>query len=1154
MKHTAITLDDKYTVEIEEVHLTGTQALVRLPMLQHAIDRAAGRNTAGFISGYRGSPLGGLDIQLFAAKPHLAEHHIHFQPGVNEESAATAVWGTQLVPLLAGARYDGVFALWYGKGPGVDRSGDAFKHANFAGASPNGGVLLVAGDDHACKSSTVPHQSEPAFIAGLIPVLVPAGVADIVTLGLHGWAMSRYSGLYTGFKTVADVVETSTTIRFDAHGFRPVLPERPRDQRHFIRLPDLPLEMERRVHLYGLPMVRDYVRENRLDRRLRRDPGARFGIITAGKSTFDLAQALDDLGLAGAEAGLAVLKLALTWPIVPETIREFADGLDEILIVEEKQPVIENQVKEILYGAARAPRITGKHDTDGTWLLRASSELSADDIARALARRLAAHGRETEAMRARLASLDAKDAALAALDPNAVRKPYFCSGCPHNTSTKVIDGSRALAGIGCHFMAMWMDRHTDTYSQMGGEGAQWIGQAPFTEEKHVFANIGDGTYFHSGSLAIRAAIAAGVNVTYKLLYNDAVAMTGGQHLDGQITPAQITRQLAAEGARRIVVVTDEPEKYESVTDLAPGVEVRHRRLLEETERELREISGVTAILYDQTCASEKRRRRKRGQMADPPKRAFINARVCEGCGDCSVASNCLSVTPKDTEFGVKREINQSSCNKDFSCIEGFCPSFVTIHGGKLRRAAPAEATPFADLPEPALPALDRPYGMLVAGVGGTGVVTIGALLGTAAHIEGKASSVLDQAGLAQKGGSVWSHIKIAAKPEDLRALRVSRASADLLLACDLVVGASGEALASAAPGHTRAVVNTHETITADFVLHPGARLATSPLLETIAAAVGADAVTVLDATTLATALIGDAIATNLFLLGMAYQRGFVPVGASAIERAIELNGTAVDANRTAFRWGRSAAVDLARVQTLAGLAAPAARFEKPDVASLVDRFAGELIRYQGRGLARRYRARVEKLRARAADFGAEGTALAEAVARNYFKLLAYKDEYEVARLYADRAFRADIARQFEGEYRLEFHLAPPLLAKRDPRTGQLQKRGFGGWMMPVFSVLQYGKFLRGTRLDVFGRTEERRAERALIAEYEALLDEFEQSLKAKNLAAAMALASLPEGIAGYGHVKERRMREVARARETHLARYRAGAGLSEQSGEEFGGG
>jgi len=1119
MKHTAITLDDKYAVEIEEVHLTGTQALVRLPLLQHTLDRALGRNTAGFISGYRGSPLGGLDIQLFAAKKHLEEHHIHFQPGLNEESAATAVWGSQQVPLLQEAKYDGVFALWYGKGPGVDRSGDALKHANFAGTSPNGGVLLCAGDDHACKSSTVPHQSEPAFIAALIPVLVPAGVEDIITLGLHGWAMSRYSGLYTGFKTVADVVETSTTIAFDLHGFRPVLPPRAPEARHFIRLHDAPLEMEHRIHAFGLPSVRDYVRANGLDRVVRRDKNAR----------------LADLGLEGADTGLAVLKLALTWPIVPETIRDFSQGLDEILIVEEKQPIIENQVKEILYGSANAPRITGKRDDTGEWLLRASSELSADDIARALVRRLGPTA-ETEAVRARLATLAAKEAALKSLNPAVVRKPYFCSGCPHNTSTKVIDGSRALAGIGCHFMAMWMDRHTDTYSQMGGEGMAWIGQAPFTEEKHVFVNIGDGTYIHSGILAIRAAVAASVNATYKVLFNDAVAMTGGQHLDGIFTPARITRQLAAEGVRRIDVVTDEPEKYATVTDLAPGVQVHHRRDLPEVERALRDTPGVTAIVYDQTCASEKRRRRKRGLMVDPARRAFINARVCEGCGDCSVTSNCLSVVPRDTEWGVKREINQSSCNKDFSCVEGFCPSFVTVHGGTLRRAAPAAAHPFTDLPTPSLPPLDRAYGILVAGVGGTGVVTIGALLGTAAHIEGKAASVLDQMGLAQKGGGVWSHIKIAANPEALHALRIAQASADLLLACDLVVGAGAEALATAVAGRTRAVVNTHETITADFVLNPGTRLDVSPLEATIAKVVGAGALDLLEATALATALIGDAIATNLFMLGYAYQRGLVPIGHAAIEQAIALNGTAVEANKAAFNWGRSVAVDLPGVRELAGLGAAASAPENLD--ALIERSACELVRYQGRRLARRYRKRVALLRAREQETTG-ATVLTEAAARNYFRLLAYKDEYEVARLHADPAFRAELAARFEGPFRLEFHLAPPLLAKRDPRTGHLQKRVFGGWMLPVFGVLRHGKFLRGTRLDPFGRSEERRAERALIAEYEPLLDELLATLSPANAALALELATLPERIKGFGHVKERSMRETALLRAALLTPYRA---------------
>lgn len=1133
MKHAQVTLEDKYAVELREVYLSGTQALVRLLLLQHARDRAAGRNTAGFVSGYRGSPLGGLDIQLFAAKNHLAEHHIHFQPGLNEELAATAIWGSQQVPLLAGAKYDGVFALWYGKGPGVDRSGDAFKHANFAGTSPNGGVLLVAGDDHACKSSTVPHQSEPAFIAALIPVLVPASVEDILILGLHGYALSRYSGLYVGFKTVADVVETSASVAFDATDFTPVLPPWEGEGRHFIRLPDQPLEMEAWIHRFALPMARLYARANRLDRVLRRDPGARFGIITAGKSTQDVKQALADLGLEDAEAGLAVLKLALTWPVVPETIRDFAEGLEEVLVVEEKQPLIENQVKEALYGRAQAPRISGKTDPDGTPLLSPAGELSADAIARAIARRFGpALARPSVA--ARIAEIEARERALAAAPPPAVRKPYFCSGCPHNTSTRVVDGSRAMAGIGCHFMALWMDRHTDTYSQMGGEGAAWIGQAPFTEEKHVFVNMGDGTYYHSGLLAIRFAVAAGVNVTYKILYNDAVAMTGGQHVDGPLTPARISRQLAAEGVRRIVVVTDEPEKYREVTDLAPGVEVRHRRLLADTERELREIAGVTAIIYDQTCASEKRRRRKRGLMADPPVRAFINARVCEGCGDCSVASNCLSVVPRDTEWGMKRAIDQSSCNKDFSCIEGFCPSFVLVHDGRLRKRAPAAATPFSDLPEPVLPPLDRPYAVLIAGVGGTGIVTLGALLGMAAHIEGKAVSVLDQTGLAQKGGSVLSHVKIAARREDLRALRLGHAHADLLLAGDIVVAASPEALAASAAGRTRAVVNLHEIITADFVLHPGTRLPIAALRERLCDTLGAEGVDFIEATALASALVGDAIAANLFLLGYAYQRGLIPIGAAAIEQAITLNGTAVEANLTAFRWGRSAAADPARVQAIARLPEPA---PPETLEALIERHARELVRYQGRRLAARYRARLQAVIARERAVRPESEALARTVARAYFRLLAYKDEYEVARLFASREFRAELAETFETPRRIEFYLAPPLLAKRDPRTGHLVKRRFGGWMMPVFHLLKWGRVLRGTRLDPFGRTEERRAERAWIAEYESWLERFSRELTAENFDLVLALAAIPERIRGFGHVKERAMREARAEAERLWARF-----------------
>ena len=747
MKH-AVALDDKFRTDIARSFLTGTQALVRLPLLQRQLDLRAGLNTAGFVSGYRGSPLGGVDIQMWGAAPHLDANHIRFVPGVNEELAATAVWGTQQVTLLQAATYDGVFAYWYGKGPGVDRCGDVFKHANFAGTARHGGVLLIAGDDHACKSSTVPHQSEQAFAAAHVPVLVPADVGEILSLGLHGWAMSRWSGRYVGFKTVADVVDSSASVVFDLDAFAVTAPDGPHPDVS-IRLPDTPMEQERRMLTLGMPAVHDYARANGLDRLVTAAPGGRFGILTAGKSYHDVRQAMQALGLGdGSGHGIRLMKLALTWPVDPVAMRAFAAGLDEILVVEEKAPLIEGQLRDILYETAARPRITGKRDEAGASLLAAYGEFSSADIALVLARRLAPLIRSDEVF-ARAAALEARVAATQGATAAAVRKPYYCSGCPHNTSTKVIDGSRALAGIGCHYMATFMDRSTDTFSQMGGEGVQWVGQAPFTSEAHVFANLGDGTYFHSGLMAIRAAVAAGVNITYKLLYNDAVAMTGGQKVDDSLDVPTITRQLAAEGVGPIVVVTDEPDKHDAVTDFAPGVVVRHRRDLQTVEREMRERPGTTAIIYDQTCASEKRRRRKRATMADPPRRAFINAAVCEACGDCSRTSNCLSVAPLETALGTKRRIDQSSCNKDFSCVDGFCPSFVTVHGGSLRKPQRAEPDTSA-LPAPVLPTLDRPWSILVTGVGGTGIVTIGALLGMAAHAEGVAVSVLDMTGMAQK--------------------------------------------------------------------------------------------------------------------------------------------------------------------------------------------------------------------------------------------------------------------------------------------------------------------------------------------------------------------------------------------------------------------
>jgi indolepyruvate ferredoxin oxidoreductase len=1133
MKHSAVTLDDKYEVGSDRFYLTGTQALVRLPILQRQRDLLAGLNTAGYVSGYRGSPLGQIDIQMWQAKKQLEAAHIRFQPGVNEELAATAIWGTQQIPLLPGAKYDGVFAYWYGKGPGVDRAGDALRHANYAGTTPTGGVLAMAGDDHACKSSTVPHQSEPALIAAHMPVLVPADVRDLLELGLHGWAMSRWSGRWVGFKTVADVVDSSSSVEFDLASFQTVPPEGPHPNAGY-RLPDPPLEQEARVFNLGIPAALAYARANQLDRIIRDAPGARLGIITLGKSTHDSLQALSDLGV-DPRAPVRVLKIALAWPLDPMIVMRFAEGLEEIVVVEEKAPILEQQVRDILYDSANRPAVYGKRAPDSTSFLKSNGEFSASEIALALAPRIARIA-PSEELHARTSTLRQHAEAQARTEVLAIRRPYFCSGCPHNTSTKVIDGSRALAGIGCHTLALWMDRSTETFSQMGGEGAQWFGQAPFTEEKHVFANLGDGTYYHSGYMAIRAAVASGVNITYKLLYNDAVAMTGGQPVDGPLNVPQITRQVAAEGVARIAIVTDEPEKYEGVTDLAPGTTVHHRRDMQTVEATLRDTAGATVLVYDQTCASEKRRRRKRGTFPNPAKRAFINKAVCEGCGDCSQTSNCLSVQPVETEFGTKRRIDQSSCNKDFSCVEGFCPSFVTVHGAEPKKRARSAATPDSiPLPEPVMPSLAEPWNILVTGIGGTGIVTVGALLGMAAHLDGRHVTVLDQMGMAQKGGSVSSHIRISASAEGLHGLKVGEGDADLLLACDMVVAAGKDALATLRQGVTHAVLNTYEVPTGDFVMHadrlPGARLRRA-----IAGAVDADKVSMLDATSLATALMGDSIATNPFMLGYAWQQGLVPLTLESLLRAIELNGTAVEANKSAFAWGRAAAADLSRVTQAAGLeTAPVA---PPTLEQVIETRATHLTAYQNRRYAKRYRALVARVAALEGPMFSGSTALTEAVARGYHKLLAYKDEYEVARLYASRDFRDSLAANFETPKRIEFHLAPPLLAKRDPRTGHLIKRSYGPWLLTAFRVLAPLKRLRGTRLDPFGRTEERLAERQLITEYEAMVEELIQRLSPQTLATAVALASLPEQIRGFGHVKERAMREAGVTRTRLLEQLR----------------
>jgi indolepyruvate ferredoxin oxidoreductase len=1118
-----IRLDDKYRLATGHLYLTGTQALTRLPMLQKQRDAAFGLNTACFISGYRGSPLGGLDKSLWDAREYLKQNHIHFQPGVNEELGATAVWGSQQANLFPGARYDGVFAMWYGKGPGVDRSGDVFKHGNSAGVSKHGGVLLLAGDDHGCKSSTIAHQSEHAFIAASIPVLNPANVQEVLDYGIIGWELSRYSGCWVALKTIAENVDSSAVVDVDPLRVQVKIPEDfqlPEDGVH-IRWPDPPLAQEKRLNVYKIYAARAFALANNLNQVKLDSPNPRLGIITTGKSYLDVRQALDDLGLDEAlcaKVGLRVLKVGMSWPLEPVSVHQFAEGLDEILVVEEKRSIIEDQLTGQLYNwpVGKRPRVVGEFDEQGNSLLPNLGELTPAMIARVIAKRLAPIY-SSPTIEERLAFLDAKEKALAAPKHKTVRTPHFCSGCPHNSSTKVPEGSRALGGIGCHYMTQWMDRSTDTFTQMGGEGATWIGQAPFTDTPHVFQNLGDGTYFHSGHLALRAAVAAGVNITYKILYNDAVAMTGGQPIDGELRIDQLSQQVHAEGVKRIALVSDEPDKYPTRATFAPGVTFHHRRELDAVQRELREFKGVSVILYDQTCATEKRRRRKRGKMVDPAKRAFINPAVCEGCGDCSVKSNCLSVLPLETELGRKREIDQSACNKDFSCLEGFCPSFVTVHGGSLRKPeAVGLGALFIALPEPKQPALSRPWNILLPGVGGSGVTTVGALLGMAAHIEGKGCTVLDQAGLAQKFGPVITHIRIAARQSDIYAVRIAAGETDLLLGCDLVVSSSEEALAKLNDKIAHAVINSHEAATAEFTRNPDVQVPGAAMREAISEAVGEGKTRFVDATRLATRLLGDSIATNLFMLGYAYQKGLVPVSAEAINKAIELNGVSIELNQQAFLWGRRAAHDLAAVEKVA---APKV-VEAPHCSTLEEIVADRMQRltaYQNAAYAERYRELVERVRK--ADTDAEQR-LSKAVARYYFKLLAYKDEYEVARLYRDATFRKQLEAQFEGDYRLQFHLAPSWLSKPDAVTGEPRKRSFGPWMLKAFSVLARFKFLRGSALDPFGHSAERRLERELIEEYEANVAYLLGELNGDNYRTAVALAEIPEQIRGYGHVKE----------------------------------
>ncbi|RPE62990.1 indolepyruvate ferredoxin oxidoreductase [Tibeticola sediminis] len=1179
-----VTLDDKYALDHGRAFMSGIQALVRLPMLQRVRDARLGKNTAGFISGYRGSPLGGYDQALQKAKKYLAAQNIVFQPGVNEELAATALWGTQQLGFAPPGtnRFDGVFGIWYGKGPGVDRCADVFKHANMAGTTPWGGVIAVAGDDHVAKSSTAAHQSDHIFKAVGFPVFFPASVQEILDLGLHAFAMSRYAGVWSGMKTIQEIVESSATAEIDPDRVRIKLPddfEMPPGGVH-IRWPDAALEQEARLFHTKWYAALAYVRANRLNHNVIEGPNDRFGIMASGKAYNDTRQALVDLGLDEARCralGIRLHKVAVVWPLEASITRAFAAGLQEILVVEEKRQVIEYQLKEELYNWRPdvRPNVLGKFDevgddhSGGEWsmpnpsanvLLRANADLTPALIARAIAKRLLALGVDADTavhLRQRLEAIEAAERTLIEVKPPADRLPWFCSGCPHNTSTRVPEGSRAVAGIGCHFMTIWMpDRHTSGFTQMGGEGVTWVGQQPFSTEPHIFANLGDGTYFHSGILAIRQSIAAGVNITYKILYNDAVAMTGGQPIgerpDG-LSVVQIAQAMRAEGAVKITIVTDEPEKYQGVAGIPEGIAIEHRDRLDAIQREFREIKGTTIIIYDQTCATEKRRRRKRGLMPDPARRAVINEAVCEGCGDCGEQSNCLSVEPLETEFGRKRQINQSTCNKDFSCVKGFCPSFVTVEGGQLRKKEKGQApTPesLGALPEPTLPALGaRPWGIVVAGVGGTGVITIGQLLGVAAHLEGKGVVTQDAAGLAQKGGATWSHVLLGAHQEDICTTRVSLAAADLIIGCDPVVTAAKETVQRMGRGRTHVALNTDAPPTAAFVHNPDWQDPSAACVAEVVGLLGEDAVGRFDAERLALGLLGDTLYVNPMVLGYAWQKGWIPLTHAALMRAIELNGVAVSLNKAAFEWGRWAAHDLPRVMALVQPAAQVIQFKpRETLAQLVERRVAYLTDFQNAAYAERYRAFVERVRAAEAAMWAAAPGasakqtLAEAVARYLFKLMAYKDEYEVARLHSDPSFQQKIAQMFEGDYRLHYHLAPPLLARRNER-GELVKRPFGPWMGRVFAVLARLKGLRGSVLDPFGYSEERRTERALIDEYRATIEELLAALTPENHAQAVEIARLPEHIRGYGHVKARHLAQVRAQWQAQLAAWRSAAQL-----------
>ncbi len=1124
-----VSLQDRFDLEKSPILLNGTQALVRLMLAQRARDAAAGLNTGGYVSGYRGSPLGAVDMQMGRARKQLEAAQVIFQEGLNEDLAATAIWGTQQAELRGEGRYDGVFALWYGKGPGVDRSGDVMRHANMAGTSKHGGVIMAMGDDHTGESSTVLHQSDWAMVDAYMPVVSPAGVQEVLDYGHYAYALSRFSGLWVGLKTMKDTIEATAVVDGNPHRMQFVTPDFTMPEGGLnIRLQDTPHAQEVRMIDYKRFAAEAFSHANRMDRRMWGKPGAKIGLVAAGKNWLDLVHALRLLGIDEEQAerlGITTYKVGQPWPLDMTGFHDWAEGLELIIVVEEKRKLIEVQVKEAIFDDRRGRRVYGWHKGD-TWehgrqleLFPTRYALDPVMIAEKLGAIFIEEGRETDGIKAGLARL--AEVRRAENTPEiAARIPYFCSGCPHNNSTKLPEGSRAYAGIGCHYMVQWMDRETIGYTHMGAEGANWIGESHFSTRDHVFQNLGDGTYNHSGIQAIRAALAAGTNITYKILFNDAVAMTGGQKNEGGLTADQIARELVAMGVKNVALVYDEKE------DINPSafpreVEKHERASLMQVQKKFRQIKGVTAIVYAQTCAAEKRRRRKRGLFPDPDQRVFINTDVCEGCGDCGVQSNCVAIVPVETELGRKRAIDQSSCNKDFSCLKGFCPSFVTVKGAKVRKSA-TRTLDLPDLPEPALPAIDGTHNVVVTGVGGTGVVTIGAVLAQAAQIDGKGAAMMEMAGLAQKGGAVHIHLRLAERPEDISAVRVAVGEAHCVIGGDLVVTAGAKTLALMATGQTGAVVNAHEIITGDFTRNTEFQLPTKDLQVALEARLR-EGLALFDASELARATMGDSIYSNMMVFGGAWQKGLIPVSLEAIRDAIRLNGAAVDANLRAFDIGRWA---VAEPEAAAAFARPPATVT--EITDPIAFRADHLVAYQGKRLAKRYRKLLDKI---------EDRSLKLAVARGYHKLLAYKDEYEVARLHLSTAEKA--REQFEGDFRMEFHLAPPLLSRMGP-DGRPQKRRFGPWMLKGFKLLSKFKALRGTPLDPFGYTAERRMERALIRQYERDMAEVLPKLDDNTHGPIMELALLPLSIRGFGPVKNANAKAAASRREELLATISAG--------------